>query len=291
MGRVELANGFVSVDARSDGLMLVSAVNTLRFGVGSAVLSPRTTRAWLDKVSHLADSLRSSGEPFGISPELRSATDDARLAVSFTLAANSLREVVFYRADGVQIGLLGTPGDTSLTKLIELLGAAVDRTVALTMASADSSRLRMSDAELTAAPSVPRPVVAKASSVKLADRMFMTFSAGALAGLAGSYANFRLAPCKAAFGYCRWRIDNPGFAIGSPIGVSLTATALSRGGSCSLGHRLFRSGIAAAIAGIPGNVLAHERKQISIAVTPGLQAIAVDVALRSCRSGSVEPPT
>lgn len=288
VGRVELSNGYVSVEARADGLMLLSAITTVPFDVGSAVFSPRTTGAWLNTVSRLADSLRASGAPFGISHELRSATNEARLAVSFTPAGNSLREVVFFRPDGVQIRLRAFAGDTSLTQLIVLLRAGVDRTVSLTTASSDSARLSMSDDQLTAPPRAPRPDVTAGSSVKLADRMFLTSAAGALAGIAGSYANHLVAPCRLR--YCRWRIDNPGFAIGSPIGVSLSATAIARDGKCSVRQRLLRSLVTATVAGIPGNLLARERKQISVAITAGLQAIAVDIALRPCRNAAAAAP-
>ncbi len=286
IGRVELADGYVSVDARPDGLVLVSAINTLRFDVASGVFSTRTMTAWLDRVSQVADSVRrTDGASFGSSTDLAGADGETQFRISFELsAAPALSAAIFRRSDGVEIGLRGTGGDSSFTRLLALMRSGVTRTTDLTLASPDSFRLRLSDTQLTGRDRLRPGLLPRAPQrLKLADRLFITGAGAALAGVGMSYATHVAVSCPTQETYCRWQIANPGFAVGSTVGATLAGVGLTRGGPCTLSNRLFRSLIASSSAAVPGAILASDGKQSSIALTPALQAMALNAVLKRCR--------
>ena len=205
VGRLELSDGYVSVEARADGLMTLAVIGVLHFDVGSGVFSPRTTKAWLAGVTTMVDSLRKTTSAIGESPDLLAATGDTRFRFIFEMAAApTLSSVHLLRADRVELGLSGTAGDTTFNALLGLLRAGADRTLQLTLASPDSARAYMSDMELT--DRVPKAdIVVKSGRTpwKAADRFFVTFAASALSGLAVSYANHAATPCTSSLGYCR----------------------------------------------------------------------------------------
>jgi len=273
IGRVEFADGYVSVDARADGLILLSAISTLRFGVASGIFSPRTMTAWLDQVSQVADSVpRTEDASVGASAALLGADGETQFRIRFELsAASTLSTAIFRRSDGVEIGLAGTVGDSSFTRLLTLMRSGVERTTELTLASPDSLRLRLSDAELTGRIGPPPAILTRAPpSLKGADRHFITGASAALGGLGVSYATHVAKPCPPQRSYCRWQIANRGFAVGSTVSATVAGLGFTRGGACTLTNRLLRSLLAASTAAVPGAILANDGKQLSIALTPAL---------------------
>ena len=286
IARIELSNGYLSVDARSDGVVMLSAVSTLRFGFASSAFSPRTLNAWVSRVSAIADSVRSSGNAtIGRSPVLLGIDAASRFTITFEMTASpSLAAVVFGRADGVEVGLAGSSDDSSFIQLIGALRGGAARTTAMTLASPDSARMFLSDAELSGR-TFRRDSIANhpPTTWRTADRLFVTAGGAALAGLGASYVSHKVTPCRLTRGYCRWEKENPGFMIGSVVGASLTAWVFSRGSGCTRNERLVRALATSIVAGMPGALIADAGRQASLAVTPVMQAIAVDFALRKCR--------
>lgn len=285
IGRVELSNGYISVEARSDGLMLISAVSTLRFDFGSGVFSPRTVTAWADSVERIVDSVRAMpGARIGSSGRLMSADRGAGLELTFELSPMpTVAFAQFQRADGVGLTVAGTRGDSSLTALIGFLRDGAARTIALTRASPDSARLGLSDAELTGH-TTPQDRVREHPPVRwgTTDRLFVIGMASGLTGLAGAYVNGKLIVCRKE-PLCGWTLDNAGFTIGSVAGAALASAVFYRGGQCRLTERLVRSVGAAMIGAMPGAMLSAGVDRAGVTLVPAGQAIMADLALRKCR--------
>ena len=285
MGRLELANGYVSLDARADGLMTLSVVSALHFDVASGVFSPRTTNAWLSLVESLTDSTRKTTSIIGVTPDLIAATADAHMRVNFELTASpAVSAVHFQRADKVEIAVAGTPNDSSMARLLDMLRRGSARTLALTRASRDSARASMSDMELTDRVPLADVVVKPGRTPwRAADRMFVTFAAAALSGVGTSYASHIATECPSVVGYCRWRIANNGFTTGSIIGASVAGLAFAARGKCSSTKRLGLTVLGSAVAAIPGAYLTRRDKQTAVGVTPLLQTLALETLMRRCR--------
>ena len=287
VGRVELSNGYLSLDARSDGLVILSAVSTLKFGVGSAPFSPRTIDAWLNRVAETVDSLRRvDGATIGSAPTLFGVDAATRLDVSFEVSpAASIASAVFARSDGVEIGIAGATNDSSFLRLLDIVRRASRRTTELTLASRDSARMYLSDAELSGR-TTARDSVAEhpPSSWRTADRLFVTAASSALAGLGASYAHYASSTCTSAAGYCRWRLENPGYQFGAVIGASVAGIAFSRGGSCTPARRALLTIGTSLIAAVPGAIVAESGRQAAVGITPILQAVGLELILKRCRN-------
>jgi hypothetical protein len=285
IGRVELSNGYVSVEARSDGLLLISAVSTLRFDFASGLFSPRTTNAWIEEVSRVIDSVKAHpGARIGSTPSLFSADRGSSIIITFELSpAPGIAAARFERSDGVQLAVAGFDGDSSLAMLLGFLRRATARTVALTLASPDSARLNLSDGELTGR-TTPKDSVRAHPPVKWGrtDRMFVVAGTAGLGGIAGAYVNGKLIGCRGSE-LCHWSLDDPGFIIGSVAGSALGGMMFSRGSQCSLGQRVVRSVGAAIVGGMPGVLMSRSGAQSGLSLIPVGQAILTDIAMRQCR--------
>ena len=284
VGKIELANGYLSVDARDDGLMVVSLLNTLHFNFGSGVFSPRTVTQWLEGANRTIDSVRRAGAQSGVTPVLASADRRATMDLNFRLsAAPSIVSVRFQRADGVGLVVSGTEGDGSLALLLEFLRTSATRTIALTLATPDSVRARFSDEELTQR-------VTRIDSVRahpptkwgIVDRLFVVGGTALAAGSGASYGTGKLILCGQET-LCTWRFGNSGFIIGSGAGAAIGAIIFATRGPCSRTKRVGRAVSAVMLGGMPGALLAGVRNEAGLTLVTVGQAIAADIAMRECR--------
>ena len=284
VGKIELANGYLSVDARSDGLLVVSLLNTLHFDFGSGIFSPRTVSRWLESVERTIDSLKTANAQSGSTPVLMGADRQATMDLNFRLSASpSIVSVRIQRPDGVGLVVSGIEGDSSLALLLGFLRTAAERTVTLTLASPDSVRVNFSDEELTQRTtridSVRAHPPEKWGTI---DRLFVISGSALAVGAGASYGTGKVILCGKET-LCFWRFGNTGFVIGSGAGATFGSMLFAWKSPCPWTKRLGRTVSAVMLGGMPGLLLAGQRKEPGLSLVTLGQAIAADLAMLECR--------
>ena len=279
-----MANGYLSVDARADGLMVISLLNTLVFNFGSGVFSPRTVLRWVEGVERTIDSVRTAGGESGTAPLLSAADRRATMDLNFRLSgAPSIVSVRFQRADGIGLVVSGTEGDSSLALLLGLLRTSAARTTALTLATPDSVRARFSDDELTQrttrVDSLREHPPVKWGNI---DRLFVVGGSALALGAGASYTTGRFILCENSVP-CSWKFGNSGYVIGSGAGAMISSLLFVWRGPCTWPTRLGRSISAVILGGMPGVLLAGLQSEAGMTLVTVGQTVAADMALRECR--------